>query len=93
MNAENLIINDDGKRHEIKHVCKNLPHLGRMILSHTLGVKAITLSDAARFVVAPDEMHAIRVPQLQAREEGHGLDAKVASVNVVAQEEVIRFGD
>jgi hypothetical protein len=93
MNTENLIINDDRKRQEIKHIRKNLPHLGRMILPHTLGVKAITLRNATRLVVPSHEMHAIRIPEFQTCQEGDGLDAKVASVDVIPQEEVIRFGD
>ena len=42
------------------------------------------LGDCARFVVAADELDAVRVAKLQARQEGYDLDAEEPAVDVVA---------
>ena len=54
------------------------------VLAAALGVEAVGLGDAARFVVASDEVHALRVAEFEADEEGDCFDAEEAAVDVVS---------
>jgi hypothetical protein len=87
--TEYLIINHNAQSQKVEHVGKIMPHIGVPILPRTLSVEAIGLGDAARLVVAADQVHAVRIPQLEADEEGDGLDAEHAAVDIVAEEEVV----
>lgn len=49
-------------------------------------------SHGSTFVVAPQQVDALRVADLQDQDERHHLDAKLAPVHIVAQEEVMRIG-
>jgi hypothetical protein len=43
-------------------------------------------------VVAPQDMHASGMPDLQSEEEADSLDALPSAVDIVTQEEVARLG-
>lgn len=42
------------------------------------------LRDRPALVVAADQLHALRIPQLETREQADGLDREQAAVDVVA---------
>lgn len=44
MDAEDLVVDDHGKREEVEHVREVCPDVGRSIFSHTLGVEPIRLA-------------------------------------------------
>lgn len=61
MDAEDLVVDDHAQGKEIEHVGEIVPDIGVAVFSCTLRVKAIGLSNAARLVVAADEMNAMGV--------------------------------
>lgn len=84
MYTENLVVYYDTERQEVKHVGEVVPDVGIAILSRALGIEAIGLSDAARLVVAADQMHSVGVSQFQTDKKGNSFDAEHAAVYVVA---------
>lgn len=84
VHAEDLVVDDDRQRQEVEHVGEVVPHVGVAVLARALGVEAVRLRHAARLVVAADQVHAVRVAQLEAYEERDGLNAEEAAVDVVA---------
>lgn len=61
VHAEYLIVDDDAQGKKIEHIGKVVPDISIAILSCTLGVKSVGLSNAARLVVAANEMNAMGV--------------------------------
>lgn len=84
MHAEYLVVDDAGEGEVVEHVGEVVPNSRVAIFARALGVEAIRLSDAARFVVTAYEVYTLRVSEFQADEEGDGLDAEEAAVDVVA---------
>lgn len=66
MHAENLVVDNDGQRQEIEHVRKVVPYICIAVFSRALGVEAVRLGDATRFVVATNEVDSMWIAQLQA---------------------------
>ena len=62
VHAEDLVIDDDGQRQEIKHVGEVVPDIGVAVFAAAFGVEPVRLRNAARFVISADEMDAVRVP-------------------------------
>ena len=92
MDAEDAVVDDDREGEEVEHVGEVLPHGRAAVLAHALAVEPVRLGHGAALVIAADELDAVRVPQLEAREERDGLDAEQAAVDVVAEEEVVGVG-
>jgi len=82
--AEYLVVDDHGQGKEIEHIREVMPHIRIAIFARALCVEAVGLRDAARLVVAADQVHAVRIAQLQTHEERNGLDRKEPAVDVVA---------
>ena len=61
-----------------------MPNVGVAVFATAFCVEAVGLRDASRFVVAPDQVHAVRVSQFEAYEERDGFDRKEAAVDIVA---------
>lgn len=61
MNAEDLVVDDHTECQEIKHVGEIMPHAGVAVFARAFRVEAVGLSDAAGFVVASNQMHAMGV--------------------------------
>lgn len=91
MDAEDLVVDDDAQGEKVEHVGKIMPHIGVAIFPSAFGVKAVGLGDPSRFVVAPNEMHSMRVPELETDEEGDGLYAEETPVDIVAEKQVVRI--
>ena len=84
MDAKDAVVNDNRECEEVEHVGEVVPHVGVAVFAIAFGVEAVRLRDAARFVVAADEVHAGGVAEFEEDEEGDGLDAEEAAVDVVA---------
>lgn len=69
VDAEDLVVDDDGEGEEVEHVGEVLPHVGGSVLSHALGVEPVRLRHRPGLVVAPDQMDPFRVPELEADEQ------------------------
>ena len=63
VDAEHFPVNDSTKDQEIKDLAAGFPHRSIAIFLLAFFVKPVDLCDLARFMVAPDEGHAIRVPR------------------------------
>ena len=74
VHAEDLVVDDDGEGEEVEHVGKVVPDVGVAVFAVALGVEAVGLGDAAGLVVAADKVHAGRVAQFEADEEGDCFD-------------------
>lgn len=84
MHTEDLVVDDDAEGEEVEHVGEVVPDVGVAVFASAFGVEAVGLGDAAGFVVAADEVHAVRVAEFEADEEGYGFDGEEAAVDVVA---------
>lgn len=62
MDAEHFAVNDCTENQEIKDLATSFPDRRITIFLLAFFVKPVDLCDLARFVVASDEGHAIRVP-------------------------------
>eukprot|EP00166_Cyanidium_caldarium_P005904 ctg_754.g447 len=87
--TQNAVVDQRCQRHIVEHVGKILPHVGVAVLSQALIVKAVHLGDLARLVIAAQDGHSPRIPQLETDERGDRLHRVVAAVHVVAHEEVV----
>lgn len=87
--STHLVINQRRQRQVVKEVGKVLPNIRVAVLPQALVVKSIDLRDLPRLVVASQDGNAVAVSHLEDYEEGDRLDGVVASVDVVAHEEVV----
>lgn len=88
--STNLVVDEGSEGQIVEEVCEVLPHIGIAVLSQALVVEAVDLSNLPRLVVASQDGDALAIPHLESDEEGDRLDRVVASVDVIAHEEVIR---
>lgn len=83
VHAEDLVVDDDREGEEVEHVGEVVPDVGVPVLARAFRVEAVGLRDAARLVVAADQVYAVRVSELEAYEEGYGLYAEHAAIDIV----------
>ena len=88
VHGEDLLINDSGNGQAVEAVGKCLPKLD-VVSSLALIVEAIDAVDRGAFVVAAEDEEVFRVLDLVGEQQADGLEGLLASVDVVAQEEVI----
>ena len=74
VHAEDLVVDDDGEGEEVEHVGEVVPDVGVAVLAVAFGVEAVGLRHTAGLVVAADQVHARRVAQFEADEEGDRFD-------------------
>lgn len=79
----------DGKK--IEHVDTLLPDVGSAVLPHALVIKTVHLGDLPALVVSTKKRNAVGVEDLQRKQEQKRFDAVVASVDIIAHEEVVRI--
>lgn len=89
MKTENLIVNQGGKRQVVEQVCEVFPDIGIAVLAEALVVKAIHLGDLARLVVTTEDGNALGVSDFESDQEGHSLNGKVASIDIVSYKESV----
>lgn len=82
--AEDIVVDDDREGEVVKHVGEIVPDICVAVFSRTLGVEAVGLGYAARFVVSADEVNAMWVAKLEADEEGYCFDTEETAVYIVA---------
>lgn len=67
------------------------PDIGIAVLSKTLVIKAVYLSDLTTFVVSPKDGDSIPVSDLQGHKEGDRLQGIISSVHVITHEQIVGF--
>lgn len=87
--AEDLVVDQRGKRQVVEQVGEVLPHVRVAVLAQALVIEAIHLRDLARLVVAAQNRDAVGVAHLERHQQRHGLHRVVAAVDVVAHEQVV----
>lgn len=92
MNAEISIVDDGGEDQKVKHLGAVSPHIDGTVLAKALVIEAVHLGDLTALVVAAKERHSVGVADLQGQQKEKCLYAVVASVDVVAEEDVVGVG-
>ena len=90
MEAEDLILDDGGKREVIEEVGQVLPHVRVAVLSEALVVEAVNLGDLPTLVVTSEDCDPVPIAHFEADEQSDGLHGVVASVHVVSHEQIVR---
>ena len=90
MHTDNLIINDSRARKAIEGVAKSLPELHAEPTA-TLVIKAINAIDSGAFMISAQYKKVFGVFDLISKQEGHHLQRLLATVNVIAEKEVVGF--
>jgi len=89
--AEDLAVDQRRQRQVIEQIREVLPHVGVAVLPQTLVVKTVHLGDLATLVVASQDGYSVFVADFEGDEESDGLHRIVASIHVIAHEQVIRI--
>ena len=84
VDTEDTIVDDTGEREIVEHVGEMVPHGCVAVLSTALGIEAVGLRDASRFVVASDQVDPVGVSQFETNEQGYSLYTKKTTIDVVA---------
>lgn len=87
--ADDLVVDHDRQGEKVKHVGKVLPYVRLRVLAHALGIETVRLCHRAALVVAAHELHAARVPELEAGQERNRLYREQPAVHIVAQKQVV----
>ena len=87
VHAEDLVVDDGGDGEAVEAVGEELPEADAEA-ALALVVEAVDAVDGGALVVAP-EQEVVRVPDLVRQQQADGLDALLAAVHVVAQEQVV----
>lgn len=85
-----MIINEGGEGEEIKEVGEESPDVGVSVFAEAFIVEAIDLGDLPGLVIPAKDCYAVSVAQFESNKQRHCLDRVVASIDVVAHEEVVR---
>lgn len=88
VHAKDLLIDEGGNREAVEAIGEELPK------AHTeaalaLVIKAIDAVDGGALVVSPQQEEVVRELDLVGHQQADGLDALLATVHVVTEEEVV----
>ena len=90
MHGEDLLVDDGSNRQAIEAVREGFPQLD-VISSLAFVIEAINPVDRCAFVVATQNEEVFRVLDLVGEKEADCLQRLLASVDIVAEEEVVGF--
>lgn len=91
MHTDNLIINDSRAWKAIERVAKGLPELDTEPTA-TFVIKAINAINSGAFVISTQYKKVFGVLDLIGEQERDHLKGLLATINIIAQEEVVGFG-
>lgn len=74
MEAEDLVVDEGGKRKVVEEVCEVFPNIGVAIFSEAFIIEAIDLGNLAGFVIPTEYGNALGVSDLESNEESYGLN-------------------
>ena len=84
-----MVFNEGGEGEVVEEVGEVSPNVGVAVLSQALVIEAVHLRDLSGFVVSAEDSDTVSETQLECYEEGDSLDRVIASIDVVAHEEVV----
>lgn len=91
VHGENLLVNDCRNWQAIEAVSEGLPKLD-VVPPLALIVEAVDSVDGSALVVPAEDEKVLRVLDLVCKEQANGLERLLATVHVVAEEQVVGFG-
>lgn len=91
MHAQDLFVNNSGNRETVETISESLPQLD-VVASLALIVESIDSIDGGTFVVSSQEEEVLRILDLVSQEQANSLKGLLASVHIIAEEEVIGVG-
>lgn len=83
MKAEDLILNESGKRKEIEEVGEIFPDVSVAVFSEAFIIKSIDLCNLAGLVISSKDGDTLGVTDLKANKEGNRFDGVVTAVDIV----------
>ena len=91
MHGEDLLVNDGCDRQAVEAIRKCLPKLD-VVSALAFVIEAVDTVDGRAFVVPAEDEEVLRVLDLVGKKEADGLERLLATVDVVAEEKVVRLG-
>ena len=91
VHADDLVVDDGAAGEAVEGVAEGLPKLDGEAAA-ALVVEAVDAVDAGALVVAAEDKEVLRILDLVGEEEAHDLEGLLATVDVVAEEQVIGLG-
>ena len=92
MQTENLTVHKCCQWKVVKEVSEIFPNIGVSIFSQAFVIKSIHLGNLPTFVISSKNGDSGAKSDLECDKEGDSLHAVVASVHVVAHEQVVGVG-
>lgn len=93
MRPKDLILDNCSQRQVVKQICEHFPSGGVLVLPHALVVEPIVLCDVSALMVTTKDCYAVFVAHLQRQQKAHRFHRVVASIHVIAKEQVVCIGD
>lgn len=87
--AEDLVVDKGSEGKVVEKIGEVFPYVCIAVLSKTLIVETVHLSDLTGFVVAAEDSDALRVADFESNEESNCLNGIITSINVVTHEEIV----
>ena len=81
--AEDLVVNEGGKREIIEQIGKELPNIGIAVFSEALIIESINLRDLARLVITAEDRNTRWITYLESHEQSDSLHRIVSSVYII----------
>ena len=91
MHREDLLVDNGGNGEAVEAVGKRLPQLD-VVPTLALVVEAVDTVDGRAFVVAPQDEEVLGVLDLVGEEQADSLERLLATIYVIAKEEVVGLG-
>ena len=90
MHAENFLVNESCDWQAVKHVAEDAPESDG-VASLAFVVEAVNTVDLGTFVVSSEKEEVLGVLNFVAKKQTHRLDRLLSSVDVIAQEKIVRL--
>lgn len=91
VHGEDLLVDDSGNRKAVEAIGEGFPQLD-VVSTLALVVEAVNSVDGRTLVVTPQDEEVLGVLDLVGQEEANGFQRLLASVNVIAKEQVVGLG-
>jgi len=88
VDTKHFLVNNGRHRHAVEHVVEELPQL-HVVRQLALVVEAVDAVDGGALVVAPQQEEILGVFDFVTQQQQDALQALLAAVDVVAEEEVV----
>ena len=93
MHAKHVVFNDCGYGQVVEQIGEQLPNERGPVLALALRVEPVDLRDLSSFMIASEQSNPLRISQFEQHQICYSFYAKSASVNIIAQEEVVCVRD